>query len=176
MKKILCLLLFLFLVGCSANREESWSRHQISPGDVFDPGAYIDFEGLEITYDGDLFHVANNRDDIVRVSVMVVGVKKDGSYDAFQWPAFCGPDETQYQKDLEENGWAVKYPTNMVRPGETLAATLSIFDPGDDYHKPDIDGDGYYDIVFSVHPQPDEDSSRVSTDDPVSDVYKLTAD
>ena len=181
---VICALIFLFLIifGFSAwnndsvYTEKEMVRHLVQPGSVIDAGGYIAFAGLDIFYDGESFSVTNNRDDIVSISAEVVGVKSNGDYDSFYYPAFYGTDETQYQLDLDENGWAVASPTNMIRPGETLIATLYIYDFGEDYPDPDIDNDGYYDIVFSVHPQSDEDSIQASTSDPVSDLYKLVAD
>lgn len=155
------------------------SIHPVSPGSVFTAGGYISFEGLNISYDGDIFAITSGRNDIVLVSAVVVGVKKDGSYEVLQYPAFRGPDEAQYQKDMEENGWAIMEYTNMVRPGETLCAELSVFDFNafdESYPPADIDGDGYYEIIFCVHPQSDESSVVVSTDDPESEVYKLPAE
>lgn len=144
-------------------------------GGVFDRGAYIELEKVRILYDGETFSVTNNRDDIVRIICKVVGVKKDGTTTMLQLPVFGGVDKARYAKDLEENGWAVEQVTNMVRPGETLAASIEIFDAGDDFAPPDIDGDGYYDIMFMISPQENEDNITVSTSDPESDVYKLKA-
>lgn len=179
-KTIFAVLCALFLTGCFANVHQEAPAEQIpelmSPGSIFSPGGYIEFENLVIAYDGDSFSVKNNREDIVLVSVMVVGVKADGEYDLIQTAAFSGTDETQYQKDLDENGWAISRATNMVRPGETLDAKLYVFDFGDEYPSPDIDNDGYYDIVFCVHPQDNEDIIQASTSDPVSEVYKIKAE
>lgn len=160
----------------SVPAEPEITRHPVSPGSVIDAGGYITFEGLDIFYDGESFSITNNREDIVRISAEVVGVKSNGDYDAFYWPAFYGTDETQYQLDSEENGWAVASPTNMIRPGETLVAKMYIYDLGDDYPDPDIDHDGYYDILFTVHPQKSEDRIQAATSDPVSDLYKLAVD
>ena len=69
--------------------------------------------------------------------------------------------------------------TNIVRPGETLHAELSVFDfHAHDADNPDadIDGDGYWDIIFSAHLQDDDTSYTFSVDDPVSEVYKLPAE
>lgn len=148
----------------------------IQAGDVFVKGSYILLDGVKIAYDGESFPITNNSTDIVRVSVRIVGVKSDGTFETLQLPSFGGTDESKYAKDLKENGWAVKDHTNMIRPGETLLATLSVFDFsafGEDYPNPDIDGDGYYDIIFTISPQPNEDTIRVSSDDTVSGVYKL---
>lgn len=181
-KRILILVLTLCVmagfVGCVTNSEEpqgSATPYPLEPGDVFEPGGYISFADVQIQYDGEIFIIRNERDDIIRITSCIVGVKKDGTYESIQWPAFGGVDETQYGKDLAENGWAIKHVTNMVRPGETLNASMSIFDFGDDYPSPDIDGDGYYDIIFTVSPQASEDSVRTSTSDPTSEVYKLKA-
>lgn len=148
-------------------------QYLLEPGGVFECGSYIEIESVQFLYDGASFIVQNNRDDIVRVSCCVVGVKKDGTYEDLQWPAFGGVDETLYEKDLAENGWAIKHVTNMVRPGETLIATMTIFNFGNDFPDPDIDGDGYYDVVFTISPQTSEDSIMVSTSDPESEVYRL---
>lgn len=181
---IICAVILLALIifglsdwnNDSVSTEKEIIRHLVYPGSVIDAGGYITFEGLDIFYNGESFSITSNREDVVRISAEVVGVKSNGDYDAFYWPAFYGTDETQYQLDLEGNGWAIETQTNMIRPGETLVATMYIYDLGEDYPDPDIDHDGYYDIVFSVHPQKDDDSIQVSTSDQVSDLYKLAAD
>ncbi len=113
------------------------------------------------------------------MSLMIVGVKSDGTYEMLQLPSFYGVDKTQYEEDMNENGWAIEHSTNMVRPGETLVVEYEIFDTsgfGEEYPAPDIDGDGYYDLVFMLSPQEDETSVIVSTSDPESAVYKLKAE
>lgn len=63
-----------------------------------------------------------------------------------------------------------------MRPGETLVATLNAFDfssVDDSYPENDIDNDGYLDIVFTIRPQENEEQVVVSSDDPVSSVYKI---
>jgi hypothetical protein len=182
MKKIIYGITLIFvmafcLYGCS---DESVTQDQpeitaylLEPGEVFEPGGYIEIENVQILYDGENFTIQNNREDIIRVSSCIVGVKRDGTYDPLQWPAFGGVDKAKYEKDLEENGWAVERGTNMVRPGESLVATMTIFDFGSDYPDPDIDKDGYYDVVFTISPQTDEGAVSASTDDPESEIYKL---
>ena len=154
-------------------------KHLIQPGQVFDKGAYITLENVEFMYDGENFAITNNRDDYVRISADIVGVKADGSYVDIMSPSFGGVDETKYNQDFAENGWAVKEFTNLVRPGETLVATMTVFDfssLGDDYAKADIDGDGYYDLLFHIFPQKDETSIVISMNSPQSEIYKLKAD
>lgn len=148
-------------------------KHLLSPGQVFDAGGYVLVDGVEFLYDGERFCLTNNRTDFVRQNYYIVGVKANGAYDMIQSGSFNGVDEQQYQKDLQENGWAIKQGTNLIRPGETLIAEFSVFDFGGDYPNPDIDGDGYYDIVFAIHPQQKEEGFRISTDDPESEVYKI---
>ena len=150
----------------------------IEPGEVFEKNCYILFEDLRISYNGEGFDITNDRSDAVRIYMRVVGVKADGSYELLQIPAFGGVDEEAYQKDLDENGWALKKRTNLIRPGETLHAEVEIYDFssfGEDYAAPDIDGDGYYDILFSLSPNQSEDHIITSTADPASDIYKLKA-
>ena len=79
------------------------------------------------------------------------------------------------KKDMEENGWAIEKTTNRVRPGESLTATMSFFDFGDDYYAWDIDEDGYYDLRFTLNEKIDETSVMVSTDSTKTDYYKLKA-
>ena len=148
----------------------------IMPGEVFEKGDYILFENLRISYRGDGFEITNGRNDPIRIMMSVVGVKSDGSYEVLQTPSFGGVDEEAYQRDLKENGWALKSYTNLVRPGETLVAEFEIYDfsaHGDQYPAPDIDHDGYYDIIFCVHPQENEDYITITLDDPISEIYKL---
>lgn len=152
--------------------------HMIQPGEVFEQGAYILFEDVKISIvDGTTFLVENNREDIVLIAMAVVGIKTDGEYELLQMPSFSGVDEQAYAEDLEENGWAVYHYTNKVRPHQSLTATAQIFDFGSqDWPAPDIDGDGYYDIVFYLYPNQSEGGISVSTAAPESAAYKLKAD
>ena len=155
---------------------DTTSKQLLSPGEVFEVGKYIEVDGVEILYNGKSFLVTSNRDDFVRVTCSIVGVKNDGTYDTIQLPGFGGVDKTQYERDKSENGWAIEKTTNLIRPNETLDAKLTIFDFNDadsSYPKNDIDGDGYIDIVFTVHPQPDETSIVVSSNDVASETYKI---
>lgn len=158
---------------------EQIEKHMIEPGEEFQAGSYIYFEDVEILYNGKAFEVRNDRSDYIRIFVYIVGVKADGTYELIQSQALGGVDEVQYEQDMAENGWAIEHITNMVRPGETLIADLEVFDFaafGDEYPEADIDGDGYYDLIFSISPQSSETSITVSTSDPESEVYKLAAD
>lgn len=153
-------------------------EHLIETGDVFDTGGYIIIDNVTIIYDGEKFQVSNSGDSIVRITAEIVGVKRDGTYESIEIPSFVGVDKAQYAKDMEENGWAIEKDTNIVRPGETLYATLSVFDfstVSEEYPKADIDEDGYWDIVFTVHSQRSEDTIVVSTDDVSSGPYKFPA-
>ncbi len=159
--------------------ETEKAKNMINPGDVFQEGSYIDFENVEIMYDGDNFLVTNNREDIIRIVASVIGIKSDGTYELIEMPTFGGIDQTAYEKDMKENGWAVQKTTNMVRPGETLKTTMSIFDPRMfDKNNPaaDVDGDGYYDVQFTISPQIDEETILTSADDLTTEPYKLVAD
>lgn len=149
--------------------------HMIQPGEVFAPGAYIVFENVKISFVSDTtFLVENNRDDIVLITLSVVGIKANGEYEFLQLPAFSGIDEQAYAQDLEENGWAIDHYTNKIRPHQSLEATAHIFNfSSQDFPAPDIDGDGYYDIVFTVYPNQTEDGFSVSTDAPETESYKL---
>ena len=145
---------------------------------MFDTGGYIIIDNITITYDGEKFQVSNSGDSIVRITAEIVGVKRDGTYESIEIPSFVGVDKAQYAKDMEENGWVIEKDTNIVRPGETLYATLSVFDfstVSEEYPKADIDEDGYWDIVFTVHSQRSEDTIVVSTDDVSSGPYKFPA-
>lgn len=146
----------------------------LKPGDVIVENSYIDFDGVSILYTGGEYKITNNRDDIIRVSCWIIGTKKDGTFELLGTSGLNGPDMTKYNKDLEENGWAVYHYTNMVRPSETLHATLDIIDVGyQNLPSFDVDGDGYYDIKFVISPQLNEDSIIVSSDDPKTDTYKI---
>lgn len=154
---------------------EPVKKHMIEPGQVFQDGSYIYFENVEFLFNNGMFSIKNNRTDDIIVTMMVVGVKADGTYVILQWLSLGGTDQEQYQKDFEENGWAVPEWTNTVRAGGTLDAEFSIFDYGSDFPAPDIDGDGYYDIIFTIHPQTRDGYITTSTEDPESDIYKLKA-
>ena len=158
---------------------EEYTRHQILPGDVFDPGGYIMLGDLEFLYTGKGFDITNNSAQFARFNMEIVGLKESGEYEFLQMPSFGGVDEIQYQKDFDENGWAIKNLTNIVRPGEKLYAEFSVFDFhdfGSDYPDADIDGDGYGDIIFYAHMQDNDTDLTVSADDPISEVYKLKAE
>lgn len=161
----------------ATSEEPAYTRHQINPGDVFDLGGYMVLGELEFLYIGNCcFDVTNTGAQFARVTAEIVGVKISGDYELLQIPSFGGVDETQYEKDLEENGWAVKNLTNVVRPGETLHAELSVFDfhaHDSDLPDADIDGDEYWDIIFRAHMQDNDTSYAFSIDDPVSEIYKL---
>lgn len=163
----------------NVSQPESATAKLLSPGDLFEPGSYIAVDGVNILFDGQQFEIKNNREDIVRVTCQIVGLKNDGTYELLQMPQFGGVDEAQYEKDMQENGWAIEHLTNMIRPGETLVATMWVVDVssfGGEYPSADFDGDGYYDIKFTISPQVSENSVRSSTSDPESEMYKLAAE
>lgn len=181
---IIFLIFCIFVTGSIGNDETpdstkavetTNSPRELKPGEVFEENCYIEVDNVKITYDGEDFVIDNNSDSIMLISCGFYGKKADGTYEWIGTPAFSGFDEAQYKKDVEENGWAVKKQTNKVRPGETLTATLTLFDFGEDYPSWDIDGDGYYDINFSLAKQRDESSIVVSTNDTETDYYRLKA-
>lgn len=158
---------------------DDFLKQELSPGEIFETGKYINVEGVEILYNGKTFLVTNNRADMVRITCKIVGVKKDGTYDTIQVPSFGGPDETLYEREKAENGWAIKKATNLIRPSETLDATLDIFDFNNfdsEYPENDIDNDGFVDILFMISPQKDEKSIMVSTNDIESKIYKIKSE
>lgn len=162
--------------GKAMAQSDNIPKQLLSPGEVFEPGKYIEADGVEILYDGEHFLVTNNRTDLVRVLCSIVGVKNDGTYVTIQLTSFVGVDETQYERDKSDNGWAIERPTNLIRPGETLEASLTIFDFNEvdsSYPKNDVDNDGYLDIMFTISPQLDETSIRSSSDDFKSEIYKF---
>ena len=151
--------------------------HQISPKEVFDVGGYIEYEGVKIGYKGNnTFLIDNTTDTIYGIQCSVYGIKKDGTSEWIGTPSFAGVDKAKYEQEKEENGWAIQKLTNKVRPRESLEMTLDIYDLGSDYPDWDIDGDGYYDISFTLRPQENEDTWSFSTNDPQTDYYKLRAE
>lgn len=156
--------------------ETTNAPRELKPGEVFEQNCYIEYDNVKITYDGENFIIDNNSDSIMMISCGVYGKKADGTYDWIGSPIFYGIDEAQYKKDMEENGWAIEKTTNRVRPGESLATTMTFFDLGDDYYAWDIDEDGYYDINFTLSEQRDETSVVVSTADTETDYYRLKAE
>ena len=176
----LLLCMIVVLSGCthkaSSDENEAVAPFEIEDGATFEPGAYIYVADVQILYDGERFVVTNESNDIARVTYEIVGLKADGTYEMLQTAALAGKDDKKYDGDLSENGWAVSHGTNMARPGESFKAEVSVLDLGGDFVQPDIDGDGYYDLVFRVSPQKDEESVMASTNDPVSGVYKLKAE
>lgn len=158
------------------NNQLPKAERMLNAGEAFEANTYIDLADVRIIYNGTNFFVQNNRSDIIRINCSVVGIKQDGTYDTIQLADFGGEDKTQYEKDMRENGWAIEQHTNVVRPGETLVATLNAFDfssVDEAYPQNDIDNDGYLDIVFTIRPQENEEQVVVSSDDPVSSVYKI---
>ena len=154
----------------------SYEEHTIEPGHVFQHGSFIEFEGVKILYSGDGFSITNSNTYDVTIALKIVGVKSDGSYTLLQMPAFNGPNEAQYKEDMAENGWAVMSRTNCVRSGETLYAVAEIFDlSSHGYTAPDIDGDGYYDVIFVISPQKSADKITASFSDLETPIYRLKA-
>lgn len=149
---------------------------EIHAGEVFEPGSFITAQNIKITYDGENFVLDNNNDCDYIVTCSVYGKKNDGEYTWIGTPAFYGIDQTQYNKDHDENGWAIADRTNRVRAHDRLTAKLEIYDfGGDDVPAWDIDGDGYYDISFTFDKQPSNGHIQVSTSAPQSDYYRLKA-
>lgn len=155
--------------------ETTTAPRKLKAGEVFEQNCYIEYDNVKITYDGENFVINNNSDSIMMISCGIYGKKKDGTYEWLGNPAFYGIDEKQYEKDMEENGWAVEKTTNRVRPGESLTATMTLFDFGDD-NAWDVDIDGYYDLKFTLSEQRDETSVVVSTADTETDYYRLKAE
>lgn len=150
----------------------------IKPMGTFEENTFIDVADVRISYDGNYFFVHNNRADIVRITCDVVGVKNDGTYETLQTIGFYGTDRMQYDRDFQENGWAVEKNTNLVRPGEILQAVLdtsTFVSLNGNVSQTDVDNDGYLDILFMISPQVGENQITSSTDDPKSDVYKIKA-
>ena len=175
MKRILIFLVVLLAMsGCDAATQEA-STQQTEPylleqGGVFEPEAYIEVSGVTISYDGDFTFTATNSSGNVYVIVpSIVGVKKDGTHELLQTLSFGGTDDAQYEKDMSENGWAVPQWTNLIDPGKSMSCEIAVFDFGDDAPEPDIDGDGYYDLTFTVF----EYDDGFSADNSESAVYKL---
>lgn len=146
---------------------------ELSPGDSFSKGDFIIVEDIKITYDDEKFLIENNSDTDIIITCSFYGKKKDDSYEFLGIPAFYGIDETQYEKDKEENGWAIKHRTNRVKSNEKLVMQMEIYDFGD--FSWDIDKDGYHDISFNISKQYDENRTTVSTNDLKSGYYRLKA-
>lgn len=151
-------------------------KHLLNPGDVFTEDSYIEVADVRILYNGEQFYIQNKSENIIRVLCSIVGTKKDETYEVLQLANLAGVDQTQYEKDMHENGWAIKHMVNLVRPGGTLKAELEVVDFGSidsDYPNCDVDGDGYWDILFTICPQVDEEQIMTSSSDPKSEVYRL---
>lgn len=155
---------------------------EAEPGEVLLPGSYFEVADVTIEYTGSGVIFTNGRDDLVRIFGSIVGVKADGEQEYLSSLDFAWwDDEAQYSRDLEENGWAVMHKTNLLHPGESVEAELfpngihvsEDAEPGEALFDLDVDGDGAYDVIFRISPQPSEDSLVVSTGNPVSDIYRL---
>lgn len=158
--------------------KESFEPKQINAGEVFEAGSYFELGNIKFTYNGEEFIIENNSENKVMITCGVYGAKKDGTYEWIGTPSFYGIDETQYKKDKEENGWAIKQTTNQVNANETLVAKIqnigiSVYNATEDYPDWDIDKDGYYDIAFRISKQAEGNGVTVSSNDKVSDYYKL---
>lgn len=170
---IIIVILSLLMSACGAtdmDKATSAISKEINPGEVFEKGSYINVDEIIITDNGESFLIQNNSSNIIRVVCSIVGVKNDGSYEILGMPSFCGIDKTQYEKDKSNNGWAVETTTNLIRPNETLEAKFNYMDY---YRDLDVNNDGFYDVIFTISPQTDEDTITSSSTDIVSDVYKL---
>lgn len=163
--------------GMSVFDQSTKTERKLSPGEVFEKNTYIDIAGVRLLYDGDMFLIQNNNAHPVRLTYTIVGVKKDGTFDKISMSALSGVDKSQYEKDLAENGWAVEQYTNLVRQNTTLEADLGLSDyllyDNADIPTADIDNDGYIDVFFTVSPQQDDEQIITSSDDPVTDIYKI---
>ena len=175
MKRVsIFLVVLLAMSGCEAATQEV-STQQTEPyllerGGVFEPESYIEVSGVTILYDGDFtFTATNNSDDAYAIVPFIVGVKKDGTHELLQSLSFGGVDNEQYEKDMSDNGWAVPQWTNVIGPEESISCQITVFDFGEDLPEPDIDGDGYYDLIFTTVKQSDE----FSVDNAESAVYRL---
>ena len=161
------------------------TAYLLEPGEVFEHGGYIELENVQIQYDGyykgehdvissEHFIIENNGEKDVRLSFYIVGVKKDGSHETLYVGGLDGIDWDRYNEDLQENGWAIYHNTNLVKSGSKLEAAVAIMDFGNDFDM-DVDGDGYYDVVFPVFPQDKPGGFVLSTNSPESEIYKLKA-
>ena len=175
MKRIsIFLVVLLTMSGCEAATKEAPTQqtehYLLERGGVFEPESYIEVSGVTILYDGDFtFTATNNSDDAYAIVPFIVGVKKDGTHELLQSLSFGGVDNEQYEKDMSDNGWAVPQWTNVIGPEESISCQITVFDFGEDLPEPDIDGDGYYDLIFTTVKQSDE----FSVDNAESAVYRL---
>lgn len=184
---VLCII-FIVVGGCLLHKGLSDGKKQtsndfaptnptlIEPMGVFEENTFIEVADVNISYNGDYFFVRNNRSDSVRITCHIVGVKNDGSYETLETVGFYGNDITQYNNDYQENDWALEKNTNLVRANETLQAVLdtnSFISFGEVSPQIDVDNDGYLDIMFTISPQIDDEQIMSSTDDPVSDIYRI---
>lgn len=184
---ILCVVLIvagvcLLYKGLSDSKKQTTNNSvpinptQLEPMGVFEKNTFIEVADVNISYNGDYFFVRNKRSDSVRITCHIVGVKNDGSYETLETIGFYGKDITQYNNDYQENSWAVEKNTNLVRANETLQAVLdtnSFISFGKVSPQIDVDNDGYLDLIFRISPQTDDEQIMTSTDDPVSDIYRI---
>ena len=151
--------------------------------DVLNVGDVITVADVAFTYEGyyknehnltdtEHFTVTNNSNRDVKLTLLIVGTKKDGSYELLGTAAFGGIDWERYETDMKENNWATHHRTNTVESGGKLEVTADIMDFGDSYSM-DVDRDGYYDVVFQVIPLNQEGGFTITGNEPESGVYKL---
>lgn len=158
---------------------EELNLFEMTAEGVFEAGGYFSVDDVKVTYNGSEFIIENKSNNIYMITCGVYGKKQSGEYKHLATVSFVGVDEVQYEKDKKENGWAVKQYTNKVKPNETLVADLDVngyislsADVPDDF---DVDADGYYDIAFMFSKQNDENSTTTSSDDAMSNYYKIKA-
>ena len=189
MKKIIVLCVIIVITlnfsGCSVtkklNNESGFdntakAERLLKSGDVFEKNSYIDVSGVRFLYDGKMFSVHNSNSFPVRLTYTIVGLKNNGTFDRISMSALSGVDKVKYEKDLSENGWAIEQYTNFVSANETLEAKLELNEFlyfNEEFPSNDIDEDGYIDFYFTVSPQQNEEQIITSTDDPISEIYKI---
>ena len=117
----------------------------------------------------------NNNDIPIIVSWTIVGIKKDGTNEMLSLGIFSAFDKEQYEKDLDENGWAIEKQTTQIAANSTMETEVKFVGPFASKLDLDVDKDGYFDIKFTAHLQTHPDYITTSTNAPVSDIYKIIA-
>lgn len=158
-----------------------FAQTELTANDVMAENTYFDVEKIRFVYNGRDLQITNNSTDSYRIGCSVVGVKKDGSYEWLGGPALHWDDQKQYDLDKADNGWAVMKSTSLIRPNETVVAEfktnvklLAALNKKDDKTEDmDVDGDGYWDIMFTANKQMNETDTLISIDSPTSEIFKF---
>jgi hypothetical protein len=147
-------------------------------------GDVVSSNDVDITYNGKgtdqfgiscfTYTVKNNSDKGVIIMVNYIATKKDGTEVDLGMTALVGDNLELYNKDLEENGWAVMEQTSYVPPNSSMNLTSQGFKLFEAFGgSMDVDNDGYVELYFTLNFQNNADTLIFSTNPPKTDTYVI---